>query len=116
MLPAGSVLQDPDELGFDRSRWPHHPAVGTRADIVLVDAPPVLSGHAIALSAHVDAVVVVVRLKALRMSTLQDMGWILEASPAIKLGFVVTGDDRSEGYGQIGDTGPRIGLGRSGPG
>ena len=51
-------------------------------------------GHAIALSAHVDAVVVVARLKALRMSTLQDMSRILEASPATKLGFIVTGVDQ----------------------
>ena len=71
-----------------------------RADIMLIDAPPVLSGHALALSAQVDAVVVVVRLKALRTSALEDLGWTLEASPAVKLGFVVTGDDKSEGYGQ----------------
>jgi Mrp family chromosome partitioning ATPase/capsular polysaccharide biosynthesis protein len=100
VLPAGSVLQDPDELGFDRAVGRIIQQVWTRADIMLVDAPPVLSGHALALSAHVDAIVVVVRLKALRTSALEDLGWTLEASPAVKLGFVVTGDDGSEGYGQ----------------
>ena len=100
VLPAGSVLQDPDELGFDRAVGRIIQQVWTRADIMLIDAPPVLSGHALALSAHVDAVVVVVRLKALSTSALEDLGWTLEASPAVKLGFVVTGDDKSEGYGQ----------------
>ena len=99
VFPAGSALHDRDELGFDRAVGRIIQHARDRADIVLVDSPPVLSGHAIALSAHVDAVVVVVRLKALKTSALEDLGWMLEASPAIKLGFVVTGDDKSEGYG-----------------
>jgi Mrp family chromosome partitioning ATPase len=99
VFPAGSALQDRDELGFDRAVGRIIQRARGRADIVLVDSPPVLSGHAIGLSAHVDAVVVVVRLKALKTSALEDLGWMLEASPAIKLGFVVTGDDTSEGYG-----------------
>ena len=93
------MLQDPDELGFDRAMGRIIQRVRGRADIVLVDAPPLLRSNAIALSAHVDAVVVVVRLKGLRASALEEMGWILEASPATKLGFVVTGAEKSEGYG-----------------
>ncbi len=99
VLAAGTVLQDPDELGFDKAVGSIIQRVQDHADIVLVDAPPVLGGHAIALSAHVDAVVVVARLKALRMSALEELGWMLEASPVTKLGFVVTADDKSEGYG-----------------
>jgi succinoglycan biosynthesis transport protein ExoP len=100
VLPGGSVLEDPDELGFERAVGRTVQRVRRRADVVLVDAPPLLGGHAIALSAHVDALVVVVRLKALRTSALQDLSWLLEASPAVKLGFVLTGDVRIEGYGQ----------------
>ena len=99
VFPAGSALQDRDELGFDRAVGRIIQRARGRADIVLVDSPPVLSGHAIALSVHVDAIVVVVRLGALTTSALEDLGWMLEASPAIKLGFVVTGDDKGEGYG-----------------
>ncbi len=106
VLPAGTALQDPDELGFDKAVGSIIQRVQDQADIVLVDAPPVLGGHAIALSAHVDAVVVVARLKALRMSALEELGWMLEASPATKLGFVVTADDKSEGYGQHQRYGP----------
>ena len=100
VLPAGFALQDPDELGFDSAMGQIIQRVRGRADVVLLDAPPVLKSNAIALSAHVDAVVVVVRLKALRASALQELGWMLEASPATMLGFVVTGADEREGYGQ----------------
>jgi hypothetical protein len=57
-------------------------------------------GDTIALSALVDAVVVVVRLKAVRMSTLEDMSRIVQASPAVKLGFILTGASKSDGYAQ----------------
>ncbi len=100
VIPAGSALHDPDELGFENAVGRLIQRVWARADIVLVDAPPLLMSHSIALSAHVDAVVVVVRLKALRTSALHDMTRILEASPAAKLGFVLTGVDKTEDYGQ----------------
>lgn len=100
VLPRGSALRDADELSFENDVGRIIQGVLARADIVLVDAPPLLMGDTIALSAHVDAVVVVVRLKALRTSTLQDMSRILEASPATKLGFILTGADKSQGYGQ----------------
>ena len=98
VLPGGSTLQD--KLGFENAVGRIIHRVRDRADIVLVDAPPLLMGDAIALSAHVDAVVVVARLKALRMSTLEDMSRILDASPATKLGFIVTGVDQSNPYRQ----------------
>ena len=104
VLPAGSALEDPDELGFDRAMGRIIQRLRGRADIVLVDASPLLRSNAIALSAHVDAIVVVVRLKGLRYSALEEMGWILEAAPATKLGFIVTGARKSRaysyGYGQ----------------
>jgi capsular exopolysaccharide synthesis family protein len=101
IMPSGSTLQDPDELGFERAVGRIIKRVRGRADVVLVDAPPILRGHAIALSAHVDAVVVVARLKALRTSALQEMGWVLDAASTTKLGFIVTGADKGDGnYGQ----------------
>jgi Mrp family chromosome partitioning ATPase len=99
VLPAGSAVEDPDELAFDRAMGRIIKRVQGRGDIVLVDASPLLRSNAIALSAHVDAVVVVVRLKGLRATALQEMGWILDAAPATKLGFIVTGAEKSEGYG-----------------
>ena len=99
VLPAGSALQNPDELGVDRALGRIIQHVQGRADVVLVDAPPILRSNAIALSAHVDALVIVVRLKGLRASALRDMGWMLESTPAAKLGFIVTAADKTEGYG-----------------
>jgi succinoglycan biosynthesis transport protein ExoP len=99
VLPAGSALQDPDELGFDSAMGRIIQRMRGRADIVLVDAPPLLRSNAIALTTHVDAVVVVVRMKALRASALHEVSWILEDSPAAKLGFVVTGAEKERGYG-----------------
>ena len=80
VLPAGSMVEDPDELGFDRAMGRIIERAG-RADIVLVDTSPLLRSNAIALSAHVDAIVVVVRLKGLRTPALEEMGWMLEEFP-----------------------------------
>ena len=91
VLPAGSAVEDPDEVGFDRAMGRIIQRLRGRADIVLVDASPLLRSDTIALSAHVDAIVVVARLKGLRSSELEEMGWMLEAAPAAKLGFIVTG-------------------------
>ncbi len=99
VLPAGSTVEDPDELGSDRAIGQIIRRVRSRADVVLVDAPPLLRSNAIALSPDVDAIVVVVRLKALREEALQEMVWMLEAAPAAKLGFVATGAGTREGYG-----------------
>ena len=73
----------------------------TRADVVLVDAPPVLRvGDAMALSPVVDGVLVVVRLKVAQRSLLNELARALDASPAPKLGFVLTDTDLAEGYGE----------------
>jgi polysaccharide biosynthesis transport protein len=79
-------------------------------DTVLIDSPPILRvGDALALSSDADGVIVVARLKTLRRSMLREMRRLLEAAPARKLGYVVTGpipgergtygDAYSYGYG-----------------
>jgi succinoglycan biosynthesis transport protein ExoP len=98
VLPSGSALEDPDELLFERTLVSILQRVRGLADIVLIDAPPLLMGQAIALTAHVDGVVAVARLKTLRTSALQDLSAILDTSPATKLGFILTGVDKSTGY------------------
>jgi Mrp family chromosome partitioning ATPase len=65
-----------------------------RADIVLVDVPPLLQvGDALRLSSHVDAVIVVARPSALRRRTLSELHRVLGTLPAPRLGVVITGDD-----------------------
>jgi succinoglycan biosynthesis transport protein ExoP len=75
-------------------------SVKERSDLVLIDTPPLLlSGAGIALTAEVDAILVVSRLKVLRTPALADLRRVLDASPARKLGFVVTGARRGDTYG-----------------
>jgi Mrp family chromosome partitioning ATPase len=69
-------------------------------DFVLVDAPPLLTvSDAATLSTRVDAVLVVVRLGLVNRPMLRDLARNLEASPAPKLGFILTGADGVEHYG-----------------
>jgi Mrp family chromosome partitioning ATPase/capsular polysaccharide biosynthesis protein len=71
-------------------------------DTILIDAPPALQvGDAMAISARADAILVVTRLNLVRQPMLNDLRRLLDASPAAKLGFVLTGaqDEDSYGYG-----------------
>lgn len=69
------------------------------AEIVLVDAPPILAtGDAMALTAKVDAVLLVARLGTLTTPTLRELGRVLRRSPAPILGIVATGAELDEGY------------------
>jgi succinoglycan biosynthesis transport protein ExoP len=97
VLPAGHALQDPD--GAELAIAMILESLRDRADLLLIDAAPLLPvGDAIALSAHVDALILVVRLNALPSSALDDLRRILSSSPAAKLGFVLTGAERGEEY------------------
>jgi len=69
-------------------------------DIVMIDTPPALQvGDAMSLSTTVDGVLVVCRMNVVRRSMLTDLRRLLDASPAAKLGFVVTGAEGEDGYG-----------------
>jgi tyrosine-protein kinase len=102
VIPSGPLPASPGEF------------VGTQAlarvlgqlrddhDFVLLDSTPFLSvGDAMTLSADVDGVLVVTRLGIVQRRMLSDLSRELEASPAAKLGFVVTGADIKEGYGHF---------------
>jgi Mrp family chromosome partitioning ATPase len=71
-----------------------------RSDLVIVDAPPLLSvGDAMALTSRVEALIIVTRLKVLRRATIKELHRVLETSQARVLGYVVTGAEEDEGYG-----------------
>ena len=70
-----------------------------RYELVLIDAPPLLHvGDGIALSARVDAMIVVTRLNILRRPMLNELRRVLDTLPAQQLGFVVTGARLDDGY------------------
>jgi Mrp family chromosome partitioning ATPase len=69
------------------------------ADLVLIDAPPLLQvGDALALTSYVDDLLVVANLRALKPPMLGELRRVLDESPAAKLGFVLTGADSEGGY------------------
>jgi Mrp family chromosome partitioning ATPase len=71
-----------------------------RADLVLIDAAPLLSvGDALALSAKVEALLLVARIDRMRRPIVRELQRTLEASPAKPLGLIVTAADADETYG-----------------
>ena len=69
------------------------------AEIVLIDAPPILAtGDAMALTGKVDAVMLVNRLGTLTRPTLQELARVLRRSPAPILGLVITGAEIDQAY------------------
>jgi Mrp family chromosome partitioning ATPase/capsular polysaccharide biosynthesis protein len=99
VLPAGPIPPDPGEfVGTDRlTEILEH--LRAHADIVLVDAPPLLHvGDGLTLSSKVDAVLVVTRMEVMRRAMLTELGRLLDTMPAHKLGFIVTGAEAEDGY------------------
>ena len=100
VLTSGPIPPDPGEFVATQRLESILDELREDADIVLVDAPPVLRvGDAMTLSARVDAIVVVTRIGVVRRHMLQELARLLDAAPAEKLGFVLTDADDEEGYG-----------------
>jgi tyrosine-protein kinase len=100
VLPAGSLPANAGE--FVGTAALEHVLADLRQafDLVLIDAPPMcVVGDAMTLSAKVDAMIVVTRLGTVNNSTIDDLARELHASPAPKLGFVLTGIDARHAYG-----------------
>jgi tyrosine-protein kinase len=100
VLPSGPTPPNTGEFVGTRSLARIIEALRDRGDVVLIDAPPVLHvGDAMALSAVVDAMLVVTRLRIVRRSTIDELMRLLDTTPAAKLGFVITDADLGEDYG-----------------
>ncbi|MCA1682723.1 MAG: P-loop NTPase [Actinobacteria bacterium] len=100
VLPSGRLPPDPGELVASAALDGILASLSDRAELVLIDAPPLLHvGDAMALSAKVDAMVIVARLNVLRQPMLHEVRRLLDSSPATALGFVVTGAELEAGYG-----------------
>jgi Mrp family chromosome partitioning ATPase len=102
VLPVGPLPPDPGEFVGSRRLEGILDQLRERADIILLDAPPVLHvGDAMTLSTKVDGLVVVTRMNVVRRHMLAELRRHLASSPTTKLGFVLTGagDEQSYGYG-----------------
>ncbi len=108
VVTSGPVPPDPGEFVATNLVSEILRQLRDRAEVVLIDAPPLLHvGDAMALSAKVDGLVVVTRLNVVRRPMLGELRRLLDASPAAKLGFVLTGADFEEGYGYANYYAPR---------
>lgn len=100
VLASGPIPPDPGEFVATQRLAKILAELRERADVVLVDAPPILRvGDAMTLSSHVDALVLITRMNVVRRHMLAELRRLLEAAPATKLGFVVTGAEGEQGYG-----------------
>ena len=100
VVTSGPIPPDPGEFIGTRALGEVLRHLRERAEIVLIDSPPLLRvGDAMALSAKVDGLIVVTRIGVIRRGMVKELRRLLEASPAAKLGFVVAGADAEEAYG-----------------
>jgi succinoglycan biosynthesis transport protein ExoP len=99
VLKAGILPPNPGEFVASSAIAEILGELRDRADLVLVDAPPIVGlGDALALSGRVDALLLVTRLRLLRRSTLNELRRVLDASPVPALGFILTEAEADEGY------------------
>lgn len=101
VVPAGLVLpSDPGEFVQSAALNTLLERLRERADIVLIDAPPLLVvGDAMALAPRVDALLTVARIGVIRRPALQELARALDVTPVPKLGLIVTGSPSEETYG-----------------
>jgi Mrp family chromosome partitioning ATPase/capsular polysaccharide biosynthesis protein len=99
VLPSGPLPPDAGEFMESRVVSEILGELKMRADLVLIDAPPLLHvGDAMALTAKIDAVVLVARLNVLRRPMVTEVRRLLSTAPALSLGFVLTGAGGDESY------------------
>ena len=97
VLPAGPAPLDSGEFVGSRAVQDVLEALEQRADLVLLDAPPLLPvGDARTLSATVHALVVVTNLEFANRPMLEELRRVLDACPTRVLGFVATGVDEAQ--------------------
>jgi succinoglycan biosynthesis transport protein ExoP len=100
VLPAGLLPPNPGEFVGTQALARVLEELRLKFDTVLIDAPPIcIVGDALTISAHVDALFVVARVGSADRQMLGDLVRELDASPAPKLGFALTGVERKDGYG-----------------
>jgi Mrp family chromosome partitioning ATPase len=94
ILPAGTPPPDPGDFVGMQPLADVLKQLAELSDVVLVDSPPLLDfGDTVALSANVDAIIVVLGLGAIRKPAADELRRILDFSPTPKLGYVLTGEN-----------------------
>lgn len=100
LLTSGRLPPDAGELIASTALASLLGDLGTRADLIIVDTPPMLQvGDSMKLSSIVDAMVVAARIQLLRRGAVSELHRLLATAPARKLGFVLTGAQSEASYG-----------------
>ena len=100
VLTSGPIPPDPGEFIATTRLEEILGELRERADLVLIDSPPLLNvGDGMALSAHVDALLLVTRLNVANRPILGELQRILGGCRSAKLGFVLTGAESEDDYG-----------------
>jgi Mrp family chromosome partitioning ATPase len=103
VLTSGPIPPNVDDFVGTKAVADILTVLKNRADVVVVDATPLLIvGDAMSLATAVDAILVVTRINVIRRPMLKELRRVLDAVPAGKLGFVLTGANQEESYGGYG--------------
>jgi capsular exopolysaccharide synthesis family protein len=99
VIPAGPVPSTPGELILSQQVANILAELRSQYDVIFVDSPPLLvAGDALALSARVDAMLLVVDIRSVRRPVLQELRRILSVAPVPRLGVVATGAEADDAY------------------
>jgi capsular exopolysaccharide synthesis family protein len=99
VVPAGPVPSTPGELILSQPVANVLAELRSQYDVVIVDSPPLLlAGDALALSARVDAMLLVVDIRSAKRPVLQELRRILSVAPVPRLGVVATGAEEDDAY------------------
>jgi Mrp family chromosome partitioning ATPase len=97
VLGAGALPPDPGDVVGTAAVAGVLDALRERADVVLVDSPPLLRvGDALQLSTRVDAMLVVARVGRLEEEALAELRKLLDSAHVPALGVVLTGADAED--------------------
>ncbi len=108
VLRVGLLPPDPGEFLSSRFVTDTVAALAARCDVLLIDTPPMLMvGDAMAIATHADGLILVAGLNQVRKASLAETRRVLEACPAVKLGFIATGSSAGAGYGYRNGAVPR---------
>jgi hypothetical protein len=98
VLPAGPMPARLDDVLAKNILAEILEALRQRADVVLIDSTPLLAGDAMATSAAVDAIIVVLRMSLVRRPVLRELRRVLDSIPTRKIGFVAAGVEFAANY------------------
>ena len=100
VLPAGSIPPDPAEFVGSPNLREILEVLRERADVILLDAPPVLAvSDAMTLSNAVDGMLIVAKANLVRRPMVTELRRLLETAPCAKLGFILTNAEADVQYG-----------------